>query len=416
MRYLLPIAVTLFTVAGLTAQWEPGSVYREYIWVTPEGGEAFLRVGGRFGYQAQPDKLPAELRDGYQLILPAEVDLRGAVRAEVTLEKVQSHENSTGLRIAVNGHPAIPVEEPDYIPEPQTEYMYHTDLTTPVPLNQLVAGGPIRFEMTLDTAQRWGWPQNVFYSIIFRIYYAPASAPKLAELPRLVPAKTYLTLDGADAGAKLKGVKAVDYVLVGHDVDWSGRGTQNRTHWQTHRGKPHHTLGHSTDAPSNFAVAWDTEWLPDQNEFGVQARTLSEDGKYRVSEVMGGLALAPRPHRIAIYESGPAPRNWVTRSGEFEQQITVTDSVKNATAFQLNWVSWSPCYANGLFLNDHLVWNSNEDCYVFATHEPIFENLEVKYLRTGPNKIHTGLTPLVGGGMVHGMEVQWPGVQLKVRY
>ena len=413
MPNYLSILFLLTLSTTLTAQWEPGSVYREYTWVMPEGGEAFLRVGGRYGYRSQV-KLPPELQQGDQLILPEEIDLKGAIRAEVSLEKVQSHEDSRDLTISINGHAPIPVPEPAWIPEPQTEYMYHTDLTVPIPLTQLTDAAPLRFSMALDTTQRWGWPQNVFYGLTFRIYYAPAASPKIIQLPAQIPAKTYLSM-GEAAGAS-NGVKAVDYILVGKDIDWSGRGTQARKHWQTHRGKPHHTLGHSTDADHNFAVAWDTEWLPEQESFGVQARVLGEDGKYRVSEVQNGLTLAPRPYTVEVYESGPAPRNWVTRSGEFEQTITVEDEVKEASALQLSWLSWSPCYSNGVYLNGHLIWGRTDDCYVVAMHEPVFEGLEVKYLQEGDNVISTALTPLFQGQMVHGMEVQWPGMQLKVKY
>ena len=379
----------------------------------PDDGEAFLRVGGKLGYASQAGKLPGHLQDGDQLILPHEIDLDGAERAEVTLEKVQSHEDSKDLRIAINGHAPIPVGEPDWIPEPQTEYMYHTDLTLPIPLDQLHPGKGNRFALTLDTSQRWGWPQNVFYAIIFRVYYPSDSpAPELSRLPTEIPAKTYLSIDQPGRGAR-----SADYIFVGTDTDWSGRGTLNRKHWQTFRGRAHHTLGHSTNPAERFAVAWDTEWLPDQDKLGVQARVQGEDGKYRVSKVSDGLRFPP-PVPGSRLRIRPRPRNWVTRSGEFEQTVEVGNEVSDADAIQLNWVSWSPCYANGVYLNGHLVWNTNEqdECYVWATHEPVYTGLEVKFLQPGENVLSTGLTPLFRGQMVHGMEVQWPGVQLKVRY
>ncbi|MEL7160472.1 MAG: hypothetical protein AAFN92_06925 [Bacteroidota bacterium] len=405
------IHLLLFLPFCLAAQWEPGQVYREYWWVMPEDGEAFLRVGGRYGYAVNPGKLPDSLQEGDQLLLPGLLDLEGVVRAEVTLEKVLSHEDSRDLRIAINGHPPISVPEPTWVPVPQTEYMYHTDLTVPVPVEQLSANGPLRFQLTLDEKQRWDWPQNVFYGLCFRLYYAPAAAPpELSELPQELPAASYLRV------ANPENTVSADYVLVGKEADWSGRGHQTRKHWQTHRGKPHHTLGHSRDAASGFAVRWDTEWLPDQENIGVQARLLGTDGKYRVTEVTDGLHLAPRPYRVKIYAPGPAPRNWVTRSGEFTQTVSIPDSVQHARALQLHWTSWSPCYANGLFLNDHLIWSRTVDCYVFATHSPTYTGLELQYLQTGENILKTALTPSVGGHMVHGMEVQWPGIQLKVKY
>ncbi len=395
----------------LVSQWQPGSVYREYVWTTPEEGEAFLRVGGRYGYKANPGKLPPELQADDLLILPHNIDLRGAVRAEVSLEKVLSHEDSRGLAIEINGHSPIVVPEPDFLPDPATEYMYHTDLTVPIPLDQLTDRQPIKFRLSLDTTQRWNWPQNLIYGLTFRIYYPNTSAPPtLGPVTEEVSPSSYLT-----ARALAESVRA-DYILVGKDVDWSGRGQQQRKHWQTFRGQPHHIIGSSGNSLTQFAVKWNTEWLPEQEDFGVQARVLGPDGKYRVSPVVGGLRLAPRPYRVLAYTPETAPRNWVTRSGEFEQRIKVPEEVSSALALQLHWVSWSPCYSNGLFLNDHLIWDRNEDCYVFATHSPTFTGHSLDFLQTGDNVIRTALTPLFRGEMVHGMEVQWPGVQLKIKY
>ena len=409
------LVLLLSLTGGLAAQWTPGEVYREYVWTTPaDHHEAFLRVGGRYGYQAQPDKLPAHLQDGDYLLLPDSLDLSGALRAEVTLEKVMSHEDSRDLRVAVNDGDWISVPEPADIPVPQTEYMYHTALTVPVPLADLRTGRNNRFRLRLAPDQRWNWPQNVFYALIFRVYYAPDATPLTLTVPAgdIGPVE-YLRI-ATSAFPAGDSVTAADYVFVGRDVDWSGRGVNERTHWQTHRGRPHRTLGSSTEGP-DFSVRWNTEWLPDQEAFGVQARVRTADGRYHVSAVTEGLRLAPRPYTIALYAPEPAPRNWVTRSGEFTQTITVPEPVEDATAYRLHWTSWSPCYSNGLFLNDHLVWGRNDDCYVFATHAREYDGHALPYLQKGENVIRTALTPLMRGKMVHGMEVQWPGVQLVVR-
>jgi hypothetical protein len=386
-------------------------VYAEYVWTTPaEGGEAFLRVGGRYGYKAQPGKLPDSLQQGDQIVFPHAIDLAGANRATLTLEKVLGHEDSRDLRVSVNGHSHISVPEPATIPEPQTEYMYHTDLTVDLPLEHLQSGAGNRMKLTLDTAQRWGWPQNLFYALILRVYYPDATGPVIDYPQDAVPATSYLYVRDAPVDAR-----RADYILVGREVDWSGRGVQERKHWQTHRGAPLHTLGSSSSPQDHFPVRWDTEWLPDQSGFGVQVRVLGADGKYRVSEVRNGLSLAARPYTVSVY-GGEAPRNWVTRSGAFEQSIDAGASVEEVSAFRLHWVSWSPCYSNGVFLNGHLVWDRTDDCYAFATHSPEYGGDTVRYLQAGENVVSTALTPLFRGQMVHGMEVQWPGVQLKVRY
>ena len=412
MYRLFLLVLTLLTTQTLPAQWQPGSIYAEHHWVTPEDDEAFLRVGGRYGYQQQPDKFPAELRRGDRLLWPDSIDLTDATRAEVVLEKVQSHEDSRNLRIAINGYAPLSVPEPTAVPEPQNEYMFHTDVRVDVPLEQLHGGYGNAFALTLDTTQRWNWPQNVFYAVTLRIYYpATDRLPVVDYAHDRVPEVSYVRASAPN----FEPIRA-DYVYTGTDADWSGRGTQNRTHWQTFRGQPHHTVGSSADAAAKFPVRWDAAWLPEpQTPANLQVRLLGRDGKYRVSAPRELTGLAERPYTVRVY-GGEAPRNWVTRSGEFEQELMVTDSVRTATAFQLNWVSWSPCYSNGVFLNGHLVWDRTDDCYVFATHSPVRSGHDVRMLQQGRNVVSTALTPLFRGQMVHGMEVQWPGMQLKVRY
>lgn len=119
---------------------------------------------------------------------------------------------------------------------------------------------------------------------------------------------------------------------------------------------------------------------------------------------------------MLLHATGPAPRNWVTRSGEFQQDVTVMDELETLRDYRVSWVSWSPCYSNGVFLNDHLLWVRNDDCYVFATHEPAFEGQALDCLTPGENISRTALAPLMRGRVVHGMEVQWPGFQVKSRH
>ncbi|MTB53153.1 hypothetical protein [Lewinella sp. W8] len=411
IRFIATWLLGLLLLSPVSAQWEEGAVYREYIWVTPEENESFLRVGGRMGYQANHGTFPASLQDGNDLLLPVP-DLWGAIRAEVVLEKVMSHEDSRDLKLVVNGHPPISVPEPAAIPEPQTEYMYHTDIMVPLPLEFLDGEDSIRFQLSLDTVQRWGWPQNLFYAITFRIYYEEETPAVSIVAGEKISSRSFVGLSDVPPEAQ-----QVDYIFIGRDVDWSGRGEQMRKHWQTHRGLPHRIIGSSRDAAHNFLTEWNTEWLPDQPEpFAIQARWLGEDGKYRVVAPKEGLTLAPRPYSVKLYAPEAAPRNWVTRSGSFSQDILVPDEISGGEAYRLHWVSWSPCYGNGLFLNDHLLWTRTEACYVYVCHDPEFSGLANKFLQRGKNTFRTALTPLYGGQMVHGMEVQWPGIQLKVRY
>ncbi len=69
---------------------------------------------------------------------------------------------------------------------------------------------------------------------------------------------------------------------------------------------------------------------------------------------------------------------------------------------------------NGVFLNDYLVIGREGRRYYYHEHKTGLDFNGV--VLQGENIIRTGRTPRYWGRMVHGMEVQWPGIMLLVRY
>lgn len=414
-RLLAVLVLMLGAMADAYAQFTPGTLYREYIWTTPDtADEAFLRVGGRYGYKAQVGKLPEGWQRGEWLKLRDSVDLSSAIRAEVTIERVQSHEDSRNLRISLNGADPLFFGDPVSLPDSADEYMFHTDQTVEIPLVQLKPGKENFFRFELDTVQRWNWPQNLLYAVIFRVYYAPQKsllAPPVIDYPHeRVPLESYVSIK-----ADTNFVEA-DYAVLARDTDWSGRGVYRRLHWQTLRGKGNRHLGSSVRSP-DFPVRWQTEWLPDQRlPMELVVRAKDKGGIYHVSAALGNLRQVKRPYSLALITPSEVPKNWVTRSGVFSENVEISLDPARSIAYQLAWTSWSPCYANGVYLNDHLIWIREGDCYVYATHQPVFTGEDLIFLQKGNNTIKTGRTPLINGQMVHGMEVQWPGIVMKLKY
>lgn len=50
-------------------------------------------------------------------------------------------------------------------------------------------------------------------------------------------------------------------------------------------------------------------------------------------------------------------------------------------------------------------------CYVHRVPVP-----DVKVLKPGENVLRSGKTPLHEGKMVHGMELNWPGIMVLIQY
>ena len=104
-----------------------------------------------------------------------------------------------------------------------------------------------------------------------------------------------------------------------------------------------------------------------------------------------------------------------TREQAFTESFMLPVDREDIEEACLYWRSWSPCYSAGILLNGNLI--SEEEswpCYDYYEH--IFPLADLSLLKQGENHLTTALTPLKDGKMVHGMEVQWPGIMVKIQY
>jgi hypothetical protein len=67
-----------------------------------------------------------------------------------------------------------------------------------------------------------------------------------------------------------------------------------------------------------------------------------------------------------------------------------------------------------LSVNDHKVLDREGPRYAYYAHRVPVSDTDV--LRSGENTLRTGKTPLYDGQMVHGMEVNWPGIMVLIQY
>ena len=413
MRKLAAIVLLLLGELAV-AQPQPGDVFRDYHWLPNMAKESnkFLRVGGRLDYQTNTDHFPANAhKDGF-IPLNQTLDLNGAVKAEVIVEKVLSHEGTRGLSIQINQGEWLLVPEADSIPEPAYDYMHHFNPVVAVPLDYLNGGENNSFRFKVDTTHYWNWPQNLLYGVTFRIYYDDPSPFTSSDSTLQITADETgfrLSLDTQSSAE----IKRVDYVGYYEDADWEGNGQYRQWHAHLHRGKLIGHIGSSDTAP--YAVDWDTEWLPDQPEpMRVYARVTTIDGLVYATPAVKSLELPERNYTVKLYKPHDQPTKWVTRSEEFSSKFRVSEDIEQAIEYQLIWISWSPCYSNGILLNGHLVYSREDPCYDAKLHVVNLENTD--YLQSGENTVTTLKTPLFQGQMVHGMEVQWPGIMVKVKY
>lgn len=413
MRLILFFLLTILPSLCVIAQPKPGDVFREYIWipdmVQSEGGK-FLRVGGKLDYKINFDHLPEDRQINGYIPLPQYLDLDKAVKAEMQIEKVGSHEDTKNLRVSINKHPSIVFPAAKGIPEPDADYMHHTYPIAPIPLQQLKEGVENTFRFDVDATQKWNWPQNIIYGIVIRVYY---KSDKLNIKPVLggladgsaLTEKQELKLEDPN-----QNIRQVDYIGKYEDLNYEGDGIYNQWHYHYFRGKIKNHIGTSDAYP--YSIVWNTSWVSDQEDIQVAARVVANSGLIYFTQPINGLHF-DRSYHVELGKPYDQPKNWVTRSGEFESKIDLKTDPKDIEEAKFYWVSWSPCYANGIYINDHKVFDKEGPCYEYMNHEVDLDDPMI--LQQGTNIIKTALEPLHDGQMVHGMEVQWPGIMLKVR-
>ncbi len=418
MRHVLwaVVAVLVGVAAMGRSQPVPGDVFREYLWWNEKGDAGgSLRVGGQYG-EKYPDRGWALDYINAPVTLDHDLDLDQAIRAEVVLEKILCHDSTRGLAIEVNGNPWIRVPEAEAIPYPQWEYQHHIYPVVPVPLAFLKSGKGNQFRLRVSPEHSWKWPQNLIYGVHFRVYYDPAKKPHLkgkivspasgAKLGRLIPLR-------ADIAGAAGNLKRVEYIGHYEDVNYEGDGLYTRWHYHFFHGQLTHHLGTAAEAP--YQATWDTSWVPDQKQpMALAARLVDDNGLIYVTEAVTDLGLDRPGASVELCKPYDVPKRWVTRSGEKTEHFVVTGDLNKAVAAQLVWSSWSPGYMRGISINGTQVFDAEGPRYQYYFHRVSVSDLSV--LKSGVNTLTTGKTPLINGQMVHGMEVNWPGIMVLIQY
>lgn len=403
---LFLLALSLLTFA----QPVPGELFKEYAWYNEGGdGNGALRVGGRLDYQLTGKVQPC-LVDG--LIVPVfDLDLASALRAELVIEKMLCHGDTEGLRVSMNGFDPITLPEAEHLIKPQSAYAHHYNAVVPVDLASLKAGSGNSFLFEVDTAGHW-WPQNMVYGMILRVYYNSAV---LAERGAITQPREGETLGEINQvtyqAAPDEEVRKIDFVGYYEDVDLEGDGLYRQWHYAYHKCDIYNHIGTSI---STYSFEWNTEWLPDQvEEMKLAAFIHRSDGYIYMTEAVEGLTLERSGLSVELCKPYRRPKGWFTRNGVFEERFRIEGDLEKMVEAKMVFRTWSPGYFNGIYINDFIVFVKEGPTYEYYQHD-----IPVKRytLKTGENILKTGLTPLYPEGMVHGAEVQWPGIMLLVKY
>jgi len=400
---VIAVILLIFAVEA-SSQPIPGDVFREYKWYKIDGNAGgSLRVGGRLGYEGS-------------ITLEHEFDLEDAIKAEVVIEKILCHDGTTGLAIQINDSDWIYIPEAANIPVPQCAYQHHFYPTVRIPLSCLKKSKDNEFRMKVDSKHPWNWPQNLIYGVHFRIYYDPSRKPhpigRIAspESDKALGESVKLT---SEAGSPNGKIKQVDYIGFYEDVNFEGDGVYRQWHYHFFHGQIIHHIGSATDEP--YEVTWDTSWIPDQKQaIEIASRIIDSSGMIYMTDAVGNLHLDRSDSSVELCKPYDIPKRWVTRRGEREERFEVNGDLSKAVAAQLVWSSWSPGYMNGVYINDTRVFDCEGPKYQYFAHRVTIKDMNC--FKQGVNVLKTGKTPKINGKMVHGMEVNWPGIMVLIQY
>lgn len=398
------------TLAPLLAAPQPGDVFREFKW--SDGGK-WQRITS-----------PAATAPGAKQFLPNAVNtielsqLKGATRAEIEFELLQSHAGTIGQSIRLNGGEWRPIPGPKSIPGQRGSEtgapelwlsMRQPSLDVPV---GILREGKNSFEFTCAPGFDLGarWPQSLIYGVTFRVYYPATNAlpSKRVIAPEGIPGRFGdIELIVEPVAGSTRYVRRVDFLARYDGYDWRGEGVADEWHGRTLFGELQHHAGSAMLPP--WRVRWDPRGVPAQTRpVEVAARVEDDTGLIHFTEATPLSKFFGHSDR-KLFVAHAVPPHWQTRAGRRTScQITLPADLSRVQEARLILATWNGVQCDEIALNGTVLVRN-----IGLEHELSYDELTVPtgLLRPGENEFST-----TSATEHHGIEVLWPGVVLLVRF
>jgi len=407
MKRIVMFVMLMFMSADCWAQPGPGDIFREYKW-RPD--RKWQRVTGPDTTEPRAQKhLPNSVN---KIVID---DLDGATKVEAYIEMLLCHGGTVNKRIRVNGNPWIPIPESPLIPgkagqgPPDAEYQYMRYPSVRLPVKYLRQGNNT-FELTCSggTALGGWWPQWILYGVTFRVYYDNSKPHPTGEITNPTAGST--TGDRPILLATATGpqpIKRVDFIGLYEDFNWEGDGNYRQWHYRYLYNEMKNHIGTATVAA--YKVAWNDAWVPTQDRpIRLIARILDDTGMCYMTPAVGDIKLR-RDRTVRMYKPYDVPRRWSTRAGKTHKcKIDINDDLDEAIAAKIIMSTWNGVAADEIGINDEKVVTR-----VGQDHDLSYDEFEVplNLIKPGINTLYTHSTTTH-----HGIEVQWPGMVLLIKY
>lgn len=395
--------------ASSLALAEPGygDVFREYKW-RPDG--KWQRVTG-----------PDATAEGAKEFLPNSVntiridDLDGALKVEAYIEMLLCHGGTVDKKIRVNTNPWIPIPESSFIPgkagqgPPNSEYQYMRYLCVRIPMKYLQQGNNT-FEFTCSPGTSLGgwWPQWILYGVTFRVYYDSSKPHPTGTITK--PSGGSTISESPVFEARVTGphpIKQVDFIGFYEDFNWEGDGNYRQWHYRYLYNEIKNHIGTATKKP--YKVIWDNSWVPTQDRpIKIMARIVDAAGMCYMTSAVENIRLV-RDKTVRMYKPYNVPKGWSTRVGNTHKCKTdVNDDLSKAVAAKIVMATWNGVAADEIGINGKKIVTK-----IGKNHDLSYDEFDVRLnlIKSGTNTLYTHSSTTH-----HGIEVQWPGMVLMVKY
>ncbi|MEM9827597.1 MAG: hypothetical protein AAF958_13480 [Planctomycetota bacterium] len=350
-------------------------------------------------------------------------DLRGAVAAEVTLDRWGGHRGTINKRIRFNQNDWITVPEIQAVPPGirAEQLMFQDHPTVTVPIDHL-REGINQLEANCDEAGGFGWGQWGMYAIKLRVYFDSESKSKHRIEGRIVSPVAGSTFADhpvieVDANASM-GVARIDVFASYEGLDEDGDGRFDGFHYsqfQLADGQPPPLRNHvGTMWESPYRLRWNTDWMPDQKPGTIElvARIQDSRGYWRITPIVKRLSLKRPKHSIRCVHARNVPEDFSVRVGETKScdlNVPVPPPGMSFTDARLHlrtWHGWDD-HHEPLRLNEFEFPIRGKNHFYDEDWHPI-----------PPTKIVVGNNAFTMHSRTehHMLEVLWPGPSLLLRY
>jgi hypothetical protein len=246
------------------------------------------------------------------------------------------------------------------------------------------------------------------YGVTFRLYYDNSRPHPTGTITK--PSGGSTISESPVLEAKAKGphpIKQVDFIGFYEDFNWEGDGNYRQWHYRYLYNEIKNHIGTATNKP--YKVTWDNSWIPTQDRpIKIMARIVDTAGMCYMTSAVENINLV-RNKTVRMYKPYYVPKGWSTRVGNTDKCKTdVNDDLSKTAAAKIIMSTWNGVAADEIGINDKKVVTR-----IGKNHDLSYDEFEVplNLIRPGTNTLYTH-SPTTH----HGIEVQWPGMVLMVKY